>query len=59
MATVREMRLAEVAVTRPRQQAEIVESVTSGRKSAAEMARLYRVSEATVSRIMAEHRQAS
>lgn len=41
-----------------RQRAEIAESVASGRKSAAEMAKLYRVSEATVSRIMAEHRQA-
>jgi hypothetical protein len=31
--------------------------VLSGRKSAAEMARLYRVSQPTVSRIIAERRQ--
>ncbi len=36
---------------------EIAESVLSGRKSGAEMARLYDVSEPTVSRIVAEHRQ--
>ena len=36
---------------------EIAESVTSGRKSGAEMARLYGVSEPTVSRIVAAHRQ--
>ena len=36
---------------------EIAESVLSGRKSAAEMARLYEVSQPTVSRIVAEHRQ--
>lgn len=36
---------------------EIAESVISGRKSGAEMARLYDVSEPTVSRIVAEHRQ--
>jgi len=36
---------------------EIVESVLSGRKTAAEMARLYEVSQPTVSRIIAEHRQ--
>ncbi|WP_331377045.1 recombinase family protein [Sinorhizobium chiapasense] len=36
---------------------EIVESVLSGRKSAAEMARLYEVSQPTVSRIIAEYRQ--
>lgn len=41
-----------------RQRSEIAESVLSGRKSAAEMARLYRVSQPTVSRIVAEHRQA-
>lgn len=35
---------------------EIAESVISGRKSGAEMARLYDVSEPTVSRIVAEHR---
>ena len=36
---------------------EIAESVISGRKSGAEMARLYHVSEPTVSRIVAAHRQ--
>ncbi|WP_087003969.1 recombinase family protein [Rhizobium sullae] len=36
---------------------EIAESVISGRKSGAEMARLYDVSEQTVSRIVAEFRQ--
>jgi DNA invertase Pin-like site-specific DNA recombinase len=35
---------------------EIAESVVSGRKSGAEMARLYNVSEPTVSRIVAYHR---
>lgn len=40
------------------QRGEIAESVLSGRKSAAEMARLYRISQPTVSRIVAEHRQA-
>ena len=40
-----------------RQRREIAESVTSGRKSGAEMARLYGVSEPTVSRIVAAHRQ--
>ncbi len=35
---------------------EIAESVTSGRKSGAEMARLYGVSQPTVSRIVAAHR---
>lgn len=39
-----------------RQRTEIADSVLSGRKSAAEMARLYRVSQPTVSRIVAEHR---
>ena len=39
------------------QRREIAESVTSGRKSGAEMARLYGVSEPTVSRIVAAHRQ--
>lgn len=38
------------------QRAEIADSVLSGRKSAAEMARLYRVSQPTVSRIIAERR---
>lgn len=41
-----------------RQRAEIAESVLAGRKSAAEMARLYKVSQPTVSRIVAESRQA-
>src|SRR3954467_10303762 len=36
---------------------EIAESVVSGRKSGAEMARLYNVSQPTVSRIVAEHLQ--
>ena len=36
---------------------EIAESVLSGRKSGAEMARLYNISEPTVSRIVAAHRQ--
>ena len=40
-----------------RQRGEIAESVLSGRKSAAEMARLYSISQPTVSRIVAEHRQ--
>ncbi len=39
-----------------KQRAEIAESVLSGRKSAAEMARLYDVSQPTVSRIVAEAR---
>lgn len=38
---------------------EIAESVIAGRKSAAEMARLYGVSQPTVSRIIATHRAAS
>ena len=41
-----------------RQRAEIAESVLSGRRSAAEMARLFGVSQATVSRIVAERRRA-
>ena len=41
----------------PKQRHEIAESVISGRKSAAEMARLYAISQPTVSRIVAEHRQ--
>src|SRR3546814_19382506 len=40
-----------------KQRREIAEAVTSGRKSGAEMARLYGVSEPTVSRIVAAHRQ--
>jgi DNA invertase Pin-like site-specific DNA recombinase len=38
---------------------EIAESVISGRKTGAEMARLYNVSQPTVSRIVAAHRMAS
>src|ERR1700704_2444786 len=38
---------------------EIAESVISGRKTGAEMARLYNVSQLTVSRIVAAHRMAS
>jgi len=41
----------------PKKRREIAESVLSGRKSGAEMARLYDISEPTVSRIVAEHRQ--
>lgn len=40
-----------------KQRREIAESVISGRKSGAEMERLYHVSEPTVSRIVAAHRQ--
>ena len=43
----------------PKKRAEIAESVLSGRKSAAEMARLYDISQPTVSRIVAAHRQVS
>ena len=39
------------------QRADIADSVLSGRKSAAQMARLYKVSEPTVSRIIATARQ--
>ena len=39
------------------QQKDIVESVLSGRKTGAQMARLYNVSEATISRVVAKHRQ--
>jgi DNA invertase Pin-like site-specific DNA recombinase len=38
---------------------EIAESVITGRKSGAEMARLYNISQPTVSRIVAQHRTAS
>lgn len=41
----------------PTKRREIAESVLSGRKSGAEMARLYDISEPTVSRIVAEHRR--
>lgn len=40
----------------PRQREEIAESVLTGRKSAADMARLYGVSQATVSRIVTDAR---
>jgi DNA invertase Pin-like site-specific DNA recombinase len=40
-------------------QREIAESVISGRKSGAEMARLYNISQPTVSRIVAQHRMAA
>ena len=39
------------------QRADVVENVTSGRKTAAQMARLYSVSEPTISRIVAAGRQ--
>ena len=39
-----------------KQRAEIADSVLTGRKSAAEMARLFKVSQPTVSRIIAAHR---
>ena len=38
---------------------EIAESVIPGRKTGAEMARLFGISQPTVSRIVAEHRTAS
>jgi transposase-like protein len=38
---------------------EIAESVITGRKSGAEMARLYNISQPTVSRIVAQHRMTS
>ena len=38
---------------------EIAESVITGRKSGAEMARLYNISQPTVSRIVAQHRMAN
>ena len=41
----------------PTQRADVVDNVTSGRKSAAQMARLYKVSEPTISRIVATARQ--
>ena len=41
----------------PDQRADVVENVRSGRRSAAQMARLYKVSEATVSRVLASARQ--
>ena len=42
-----------------KQRAEIAESVLSGRKTAAEMARIYNVSQPTVSRIVSEWRTAA
>jgi DNA invertase Pin-like site-specific DNA recombinase len=39
------------------QRKDILENVLSDRKSGAQMARLYNVSEATISRIVAKHRQ--
>ena len=47
-------RRAKLAVA---QRADVVENVLSGRKTAAEMARLYKVSEATISRIVSAGRQ--
>jgi DNA invertase Pin-like site-specific DNA recombinase len=41
----------------PSQRSDVVENVTTGRKSAAQMARLYAVSEPTISRIIAAARQ--
>jgi DNA invertase Pin-like site-specific DNA recombinase len=41
----------------PKKRLEIAESVISGRTSAAEMSRLYEISQPTVSRIVAAHRQ--
>ncbi|MDL2406789.1 hypothetical protein PY650_14175 [Rhizobium calliandrae] len=41
----------------PKKCREIAESLLSGRKSGAEMARLYDISEPTVSRIVTKHRQ--
>jgi DNA invertase Pin-like site-specific DNA recombinase len=40
----------------PAQRTDVLENVLSGRKTAAEIARLYKVSEATVSRIVATGR---
>lgn len=39
------------------QQRDIIDNITSERKSGAKMARLYGVSEATISRLMAQHRR--
>lgn len=70
-AMIRERTLAGLAAARaegrvggrrmklsPRKRREIAESVLSGRKSGAEMARLYDVSQATVSRIVSAYRTA-
>ncbi len=42
---------------RPDQRKDVAENILSGRKSGAQMARLYDVSEATISRIVSQHRQ--
>ena len=68
-AMIRERTSAGIAIARaegrvggrrkkldPVKRREIAESVISGRKSAADMARLYNVSQPTVSRIVAQHR---
>ena len=39
------------------QKRDILDNITSSRKSGAQMARLYQVSEATISRLVAQHRQ--
>lgn len=39
------------------QRKDIIENIQSGRKTGDQMARLYNVSEATISRIIAKHRQ--
>ena len=39
------------------QQKDVADNVLSGRKTGADMARLYNVSEATISRIVAQYRQ--
>lgn len=41
---------------RPDQKKDVVDNVMTGRKSGADMARLYNVSEATISRIVAQYR---
>jgi DNA invertase Pin-like site-specific DNA recombinase len=41
---------------RENQRKDVIENILSGRKTGAQMARLYNVSEATVSRIVAQHR---
>ena len=41
----------------PRQQREVIDMVNSGRGTGADAARLFNVSESTVSRILARHRQ--
>ena len=43
----------------PKQRAEVAESVLSGRQTAAEMVRIFGVSQPTVSRIVTEHRRAA